>query len=210
MTGWWGGTGNPVVTQAMAYGASQDPVELAMALHLIAARRPQIVVEIGCDRGGTLYAWRQVCNRVYGITTLDNSYESGGSGLPLADHGAVMLIGDSHDPGTLQGLCILLDSDVDVLVLDGDHSPAGVCRDLATYGPLVADGGLILLHDITPGPDPRARVHEVWPELAAQFAVTLTLANPDGGYGWGVIVVQSGDQDRLAGIGKTMEGAFSG
>jgi len=194
--GWWGWHPDPVIRQAMAYGASQDADELAAALALVREARPRVVVEIGCDRGCTLYCWRQVCGRVYGITTADNSAESGGSGLPLDPRGAEVLTGDSHDRASLAWLVTRLwdrpGAGVDVLVIDGDHSPAGVLADLGMYGPLVRARGLILLHDVTPSADPRSRVHEVWPELAARFESSV-IANPDGGYGWGVIRVRPGD-----------------
>src|SRR5262252_1625797 len=154
-TAWWGGSGehSPVVEEALRLGASQDAEELRLALEMVQGCEPQVILEIGCDRGGTLYAWRQVCERVYGITTKDNSYESGGSGLPLETHGAVVHIGDSHERTATAWLAgqlghgydptDLLDP-VDVLVLDGDHTVWGVRQDLAMYGPLVRPGGLIL------------------------------------------------------------------
>jgi cephalosporin hydroxylase len=215
VTGWWGGgSDDPVVATAMAAGASQEEWELGAALGLVRSLAPRVVVEIGCDRGGTLYAWRSCCERVYGITTEDNGYDSGGSGLPLVTHGAVVRIGDSHDPASRDWLlgelaipATMLAEAVltrradgqpvtfrpaDVLVLDGDHSPEGVAADLADYGPLVRAGGLILLHDITPGTDPRARVHEIWPGLADTYQTTQ-IVNRDGGFGWGVIHVRAGD-----------------
>ena len=86
-----------------------------------------MIVEIGCDRGGTLYCWRQLCDRVYGITLAENTRAGGGSeGYPLHEHGAVVWLGDSHDPAALEWLVWELDDDpVDVLFIDGDHSYAG-------------------------------------------------------------------------------------
>ena len=189
MTGWWGGfDADPVVRQAMIYGASQDPYELGQALDVIAAAEPQVIVEIGCDRGGTLFAWRSVCERVYGITLEDNGRETGGSSLALETHGATVLRGDSHDPASLEWLAgELAGAPIDALVIDGDHSPVGVRTDVAMYGPLVrTGGGLILLHDVTPSTDPRSRVWEVWPEVAGSWAHD-EIHNPEGGFGWGVI-----------------------
>jgi Methyltransferase domain len=203
VTAWWGGglEHGPVVEEAMRLGASQDADELAQAVGVIAALGPAVVVEIGCDRGGTLYAWTQVCPAVYGITTADNGYESGGSGLALETHGAVVHVGDSHDQGSLDWLLGQLACcenptvahQVDALVIDGDHHVAGVRQDLAMYGPLVRPGGVILLHDISYTPDPRAEVWKLWPELAERYQAS-EIHNPAGGYGWGVIHVQPGDK----------------
>jgi len=207
MTSWWGDDGfnSPVVQRAMALGASQDPWELGQVLRLVEAAQPEIVVEIGCDRGGTLYAWGQVCPVVYGITLSDNGWQTGGSGQPLERHGAVVLTGDSHDPASREWLARMLANEqipgavspVDVLVLDGDHTVGGVLADLAGYGPGVRDGGLILLHDIAVTGDPRAEVFKVWPDLRARFETT-EIVNRDGGFGWGVITVQAGDAAKLA------------
>jgi len=203
MSGWWGWTQglDEVIQRAMAAGASQEPVELARALQVVADAEPKVVVEIGCDQGGTLLCWRSVCERVYGITTADNSFDSGGSGGPLEAHGAVVHIGDSHEVSSLEWLAAQLGplpdggrEPVDVLVLDGDHSRAGVYADLAMYGPLVRPGGVIMLHDIT-WPwngvhDPRVDVPKVWLELKERGYQTAEIENRDGGHGWGVIYVR--------------------
>lgn len=167
-------------------GASQDIGELAAALEAIAAINPEIIVEIGCDRGGTLYAWRQICERVYGITLADNSTTVGGSGEALIDYGATIHIGDSHDPKSLAWLSGQLDgAPVDALILDGDHSRAGVLADLDDYGPLVRDGGLILLHDIRVIGDARVEVPQVWSDLKRQFDGRTSEIGRN--YGWGII-----------------------
>jgi cephalosporin hydroxylase len=171
------------------YAASQAADELGEALELVAALEPQVIVEIGCDAGGTLYAWRQICGAVYGITLSDNSHDTGGSNMKLVDHGATVRFGDSHDPASLEWLTRELDGrPVDVLVLDGDHTVDGVTRDLAMYAPLVRTGGLILLHDIAVTSDPRAEVFKVWPELAGRWE-TSEIRSPVHAYGWGVIHV---------------------
>jgi cephalosporin hydroxylase len=164
---------------------------LTDALILADAVRPEVIVEIGCDRGGTLYAWRKICLRVYGITTVDNGFASGGSGGALQHHGATVIHGDSHDPATLRTLLDLLDyHPVDVLVIDGDHHLAGVRQDFEWYGSLVRPGGLIMLHDIAVSNDPRAEVDQFWPELIRKFEparVTEIQSRQHAPFGWGVI-----------------------
>jgi cephalosporin hydroxylase len=170
-------------TAVGVHHASQHRDELAAALTVVADLGPSVIVEIGCDAGGTLYAWRQVCDRVYGITAADNSYEAGGSSRPLDAHGSVVLIGDSHDPSSVAWLDAQLAGDpVDALIIDGDHTYAGVSDDLGRYGPLVRPGGLILLHDIVTV-DPRAEVRLLWPELVDRYRTTQIR----GPFGWGVI-----------------------
>lgn len=178
-----------------AHLASQYPDELAGALEVIAGVNPSVIVEIGCDAGGTLYAWRQVCDRVYGITLADNSHKTGGGDRPLIDHGATVHIGDSHDPASRDWLVSQLRHDrpevlgqpVDVLVIDGDHTEAGVRADWAMYSPLVRPGGLALLHDIFVTNDPRAQVHQFWPELTGRYRTSEIRSTQRPPYGWGVV-----------------------
>ncbi len=178
------------------HNASQRPDELAAAIRLVAGLSPSVVVEIGCDTGGTLFAWRQVCDEVIGITLPDNSYATAGQGLPLASHGATVHLGDSHDPGALHWLTgQLAGRRIDALIIDGDHTVDGVRADLAMYGPLVRPGGMVLLHDIASTSDPRAEVWKLWPDLADWFQ-TSEIRSVDRPYGWGIIHVRGDGMDN--------------
>jgi cephalosporin hydroxylase len=168
-------------------------------VRLIAGLSPSVVVEIGCDTGGTLFAWRQVCDEVIGITLADNSHGTGGQGLPLTSHGATVHVGDSHDLGTMQWLDgHLAGRRIDALVIDGDHTVEGLRTDLALYGPLVRPGGVVLLHDIASTDDPRAEVWKLWPYLVERFQ-TSEIRSTDRPYGWGVIHVRGEGVDDWPG-----------
>jgi cephalosporin hydroxylase len=174
-----------VSRQAMRLGASQNPEELAAALELVMSVKPAVIVELGCDRGGTLYAWRQVCDRVYGITWGQNA-DSGGA--ECVTHGAEVLYGDSHDPDSLEWLRVRLAGDpVDVLVIDGDHHLDGVLADLADYSNLVRPGGLIMLHDVLPEQYPEVEVWKAWPQLREMYPGQTEVIGDV--LGWGVIHV---------------------
>jgi cephalosporin hydroxylase len=173
--------------------ASQKRDELAAAVRLVADVKPEILLEIGCDTGGTLWAWRQVCPQVYGITLPDNSYSTGGSGGPLRDHGTTVYVGDSHDPAALRWLLgELAGRPLDVLVLDGDHLYAGVRADWDMYAMLVRPGGLVLLHDIHSAGDIRCEVWKFWPEkvrgLPPDWVSEIRSADHPA-YGWGAITM---------------------
>lgn len=176
------------------HGASQHTDELAAVLALAATVHPYVIVEIGCDRGGTLYAWQHICPRVYGITAADNTQAAGGSGKPLHPHGATVRVGDSHDPDSWDWLVRRIQADgaplgqpVDVLVIDGDHSYGGVRDDFERYSSLVRPGGLVLLHDIFVTNDPRAEVHRFWSEVAARHRTSEIRSTQQPPYGWGVV-----------------------
>lgn len=169
--------------------ASQRIDELAAAIDLAASIDPKVIVEIGCDAGGTLWCWRQICEAVCGITLADNSWPTGGQCYSLDTHGAIVLRGDSHDPSSLRWLLEWLDGRaVDVLHLDGDHSRDGVESDWAMYSPLVRAGGLVLVHDVFNHWDKRVEVHEWWSE---RFANARTISSRQSRpIGFGVITME--------------------
>jgi 23S rRNA U2552 (ribose-2'-O)-methylase RlmE/FtsJ len=149
--------------------ASQRFDELTGALGTVAnwlEGDPSVIVEIGCDAGGTLYAWQAMFRhaRVYGITLDDNGPHTGGQGYPLATHGATVIRGDSHDPSTRQRLKDQLGGrPVDVLFIDGDHSWGGIDLDWRMYAPLVRDRGLVVFHDVANTSTPEAVAH--WEQM---------------------------------------------
>lgn len=179
-----------IAGRAMASGASQDRAELQAVIGVLSTLAPEVIVELGCDRGGTLYAWRQICPQVYGITLADNA----DSAEPLATHGASVHPGDTHDPASLDWLRGELSGrPADALVIDAGHTYADASQDLAMYGPLVRPGGLILLHDIRPNLHPLVEVWKLWPQLRRRYATSEISIYPMA-LGWGLIHVAEGDE----------------
>ena len=79
------------------------------------------------------------------------------------------ILGDSHDPATVEKLKgRLAGRSIDLLFIDGDHSYDGVRRDYEIYRPLA--GHLVALHDISGVPVVPAEIVQVmrlWNELLA-------------------------------------------
>ena len=178
---------NPLKTarEAVAvHGALQKPGELAGLLALLADAEPQVVLEVGADAGGTLWAWRQLpsVRRVLGVDLPGGEYSSG---RELDRHGAEIVIGDSHAPDTLAALLeVLGDDEVDFLLIDGDHTYDGVKADYEMYSPLVRDGGLVVFHDICPHPyNPEVGVRKFWLELSGDRDEIVTDPATWGGIG---------------------------
>jgi cephalosporin hydroxylase len=188
----WEAVANEAVNE---YGAAQQASELAGALQLAESLQPSVVVEIGCLTGGTLYAWRQACERVYGITLLAHHKYIGGREQKLLAHGAVIRFGDSHDPKSREWLEYELDgSPVDMLVIDADHKFDDVKQDLMMYGPLVRPGGIILIHDVLLAPpvfhDQEFEVWRLWEHLEKMYETSIIGTE----VGWGVIRVRAEDE----------------
>ena len=179
------------------YGAVQKPGELAEFLELLADLQPKVVVEVGVYSGGTLYAWSQVApdSTVIGIDLLEGGpypvYAS--NGKPRDEHGATMIIGDSHHPDTRDELEKILDGrPIDALFIDGDHTYNGVRMDYDLYRPLVRPGGVIAFHDIVSHLYAQnCDVVTLWCEIKDESAVEIVSSVGDSWGGIGVLHVPS-------------------
>jgi predicted O-methyltransferase YrrM len=176
----------------LSLGPSQIAAELAAFLEQVEELRPRTILEIGTGLGGTTVLLTQVAADDAVVVSVD--LPRGPARGPLLAAGARgrqcvhCLRADSHDPGTLdrvQG--VLRGRPVDVLFIDGDHTPAGVRRDLEMYTPLVRPGGWVGLHDIVPGPyEFVGGVPELWSQLKADRETREFVADwEQGGLGIG-------------------------
>lgn len=166
------------------HGALQKPDELAEFLAVLDAARPRVVVEIGCDAGGTLWAWQQLLStpRVIGISLPLGPFAT----ARALDTTAEVLTVDSHHPSTVAALWEMLGRrHTDVLFIDGDHSYQGVRSDWEMYAPLVRPGGIVAFHDICPHPaEPDVEMWKLWAEIPGPKHEIITDPTTWGGIGW--------------------------
>jgi len=179
---------------------NQKEVEILWLLERLAACPPRAVLEIGTDRGGTLFLWTRVAARDAVLLSVDiqkmvgrlgrlspfalvrRSFRLGRQRIVLVDNA------DSRDAQTVDRVKAVLDGrPVDFLFLDGDHRYESVRRDFELYEPLVRPGGIIALHDIS-----SKTTHDTegtaafWAELKQTNAVEELIADGAPGYGIGV------------------------
>ena len=170
---------------------------------LVATDAPRAVLEIGTARGGTLFLLCHVAGDDATLVSIDLPYSGpcGNAGYPPAfeplftsfarEQQMIELIrGDSHSDETLAGVeRILGQRALDFLLIDGDHTEAGVRRDFTMYSPLVRRDGYIALHDIVPGrPELSGGVPDFWNELKASRSTQEFVRDwKQGAYGIGVI-----------------------
>ncbi|GBD03455.1 hypothetical protein HRbin19_00741 [bacterium HR19] len=142
----------------------QSRREILNFLQIISKIKPGAVLEIGTARGGTLFLISRTASEDATIVTIDLPGGKFGGGysewrkflykyFALPKQKIYPLIMDSHRKETLEKVKSILNGrKIDLLFIDGDHSYEGVKRDFEMYSELVAEGGIIVFHDIVPGP----------------------------------------------------------
>lgn len=186
---------NPVTVAreaVLTHNAIQKGGELASFLALLMDLEPRIVVEIGADAGGTLWAWQQLPTkpRVIGITMTDGPFGSAAR-VELNAHGCEVIFGNSHDPATRKELVRILGQHrIDMLFIDGDHTFDGVKQDFEFYQDLVRHGGIVAFHDICDHPSiPQVKVKAFWDSLVWQGPREEIITDPPTWGGIGVLRV---------------------
>jgi predicted O-methyltransferase YrrM len=180
--------------------AIQRREEALDLLDRVTALAPQRVCEIGTSAAGTLFLLTRAAPPGATIVSIDivTPHHLRFARAKLARHGqsVVSLEGDSQDPVMVERLRNALGREpLDFLLIDGDHSYAGVKRDFELYASLVRPGGLIALHDILPDSgDPAGpisgEVPRFWAELrGAHDTEELVHGAPGQGLGIGLVRV---------------------
>lgn len=181
--------------------AIQKVTELAPALAFLRRRPLRTVVEIGTFLGGTLWGWCQIAEPDAVIVSID--LPGAMMDLPVAPVEELtgfarerqqlhFLRSDSHDPATVEELRSRIgERQLDLLMIDGDHSFEGVKADFELYSPLVVRGGFVAFHDILTHQQGSAEVDRLWRELRDRYPhVEFTDPGDDWGFGvWGGIGV---------------------
>jgi cephalosporin hydroxylase len=154
----------------------QKWTELAELVNEVALIKPEIVVEIGCGKGGTAWAWSKFSSiRELILIDLPSGPWGGSPQEEMAQHLKYVsdnsihckvsyLAGNSRDPDLFAEVQRILGGrSVDFLFIDGDHSEDGVRSDYEVYAPLVRDGGIVALHDVVEhDPSQQCYVDKFW------------------------------------------------
>ena len=122
--------------------------------------QPQTILEVGTFTGGTAIGWatalrengsgQLICidNDSYSKNTYPEITRRNLASTGLSDKRFELLNGDSQE--ILKGLEKRLRNQVDIYLVDGDHTYEGALADIEYGLPLVRPGGLILVHDVDP------------------------------------------------------------
>ncbi len=188
-------TAQPLTSRKLDYGP-ESPVpifqhegEFAALLDFYVERNPKRVLEVGTFHGGTLYHWLKNAARNATIISID-SYAVGVDNRELygewVPQGVTLraLCGDSQDVEL--ALEAWRSGPFDWIFIDAGHYYHEVKADWETYRKMVADDGVIVLHDILPpsSAHPEIEVNRLWREIQAEGLVTQELI-ADPGTDWG-------------------------
>lgn len=156
--------------------------EIAALCELVEKRNPRVILEIGTANGGSLFLFTKLAAKNAIIISVDLPAGRFGGGYPAyrtefyktfcaSEQHMHLLRADSHDRNTFESVKkILGDRKIDFLFIDGDHSYEGVKLDFEQYSELVADDGLIALHDVARHrPGSECKVDEFWNEVKLRY-----------------------------------------
>ena len=187
--------------------------ELELFLAEVEQVRPRAIVEIGSAGGGSSFLLASAMADDGLLVCVDLPMGPFKGFVPIArtrlwrafakkSRRVELLETDSHDRATLDRVgALLAGRPVDVLVIDGDHTYAGVKSDYEMYCPLVRDGGIVAFHDIVPGLESAVGgVPRFWREVKPPDAEEFVQDWGQGRCGFGVIraAQQSGVSSAVA------------
>jgi cephalosporin hydroxylase len=177
-------------------GPSQVKSEILQLAELVQKRQPRVVVEIGTERGGTLFLWHELSHPEAVIVSIDLPGGVHGGGYPFwktffykrfakNNQQLCLIRADSRSPETLEKLRSLLDGKkIDFLFIDGDHTYNGVKTDFQNYSSFMSPDGMIAFHDVsTTPPAVSCKVDVFWREIRNNYRNVEFIENPDQGWG---------------------------
>ena len=172
--------------------------EFEKLLEIIGSRNLYSVLEIGADEGGSLWEWLRIMqSNNQGISghlgvISDNAGRFSSNWFKWAeDKGQNITVWaeDSHAEDLPERVQWAMNP-LDMLFIDGDHSYEGAKQDFMKFGPLVKDGGLIVLHDILfTERHKECRVDLLWEEIRQSGYTTTELYSSKTQSGLGIGIV---------------------
>lgn len=159
--------------------------EMSLMMQLARNNAPQVVMEIGSDKGGGFFHWckslptvrRAIAAEFRGVPFIDAFLKL----FPALDF--CFIEGSSYDPANVARVSTFLNDTnkadspdlIDCLFIDGDK--AGTARDFKAYAPLVRKGGLVFIHDIE---DRSIHPSQFFFSLAADYQIMAILDGREG------------------------------
>lgn len=169
--------------------------EILRLLEILKEKKPKVILEIGTDRGGSLFLFSRIAPTDAHIISVSFGYcprwrKSLFRSFISENQKFNFIEGDSHSEETLEKVKKVLDGKkIDFLFIDGDHRYEGVKKDFEIYSQLVSDDGIIGFHDIAGYKDVPAdiEVDKFWNEIKNRHKHEEIVENWGQGCGIGLI-----------------------
>ena len=132
----------------------QSPSDLMVIQEIVYATKPDVIIETGVARGGSLIFYASICRllgrgRVVGIDLDIRAHNRTAiESHPLSDL-IELLDGDCLGSEVLSRLRSLVDGKTVMVVLDSNHTDEHVFAELQAYAPLVTPGSYLIVCDTT-------------------------------------------------------------
>lgn len=168
------------------HGANQDDWELGRLVDMIGAELAgRLVVEIGCDQGGTLWLWRELGAHAIAVTLhtrTDGQFRA---------HGAAVIEGDSTDELVRRRVEEFIDGcAVAMVFVDGGHDYFTAMSDIQ-WAKEIAPRGYVVVHDVNRNiGHPEIETYMAWAEHAEDRAHIVIARGGDRSPGTGIIFPQ--------------------
>lgn len=140
----WNWLGLPII---------QLPADMVALQEVIWETRPDVIVELGVARGGSLIFYSSILHligqgRVIGVDIdLRPHNRDAIEAHPMAQR-ITLIDGSSVEPATVQNVRGNIDEgDRVMVILDSNHTHEHVTRELELYGPLVTEGQFLVVAD---------------------------------------------------------------
>jgi predicted O-methyltransferase YrrM len=195
------------VAYASPFRPGQIIEEISGLLNLLASTQPKNILEIGTDKGGTLYLFTKVVHPAATLVSVDLRLTRANllSSFARNQQTITLIEGDSTAPATLEKVRLIFPDGLDFLFIDGDHSYTGVKQDFLNYSPLVRPGGLVAFHDIVEDNETHygvvtggwsGGVPRFWQEIKKKYQHTEFVKHyQQGGLGLGILFMSDVDED---------------
>lgn len=159
------GKGGCVIAEKPSVETAQEPFELAQLLAVFDRLNPARILEVGVWHGGTLWHWLQGGRIVVAVDDTMLEADDWRAWADEAGSDLILVQGDSRSVEVMEAVDD--HGPFDFIHIDADHTYEAVKSDWETFGPMVANGGVVALHDI----NERAGygVSQLWAELKRAF-----------------------------------------
>ena len=184
---------------------AQHRSEIYALLRFLNEINVKTMLEIGTNRGGTLYLYAKSLPSDAHIMTMDLIIKNRSllESFRSANQKLKILEGDSTSEKMISKVREYFPEGIDYILIDGDHSYEGVKKDFINYSKLAKKGGLIGFHDIVEDNETRygivtggwaGGVPRFWREIKDQYKSKEFVQNPlQDGLGLGVIEWQGSE-----------------